>query len=186
MSPGARRAAATAGGWAVAAAVMVGCVVYFSEIWSAARIVAGVGPSFPASGPMPDAQEPSPAAGQRIVELRAGSLGHYRTDAEMNGRTIRVLVDTGASMVALTYEDARTVGLAVSGSDFTHRVTTANGIARIAPVMIDRISIGDILVRNVPGAVMEPGKLGTTLLGMSFLGRLQRVDMRSGTLVLQE
>ena len=71
-------------------------------------------------------------------------------------------------------------------SDFTHRVSTANGFARIAPVTIDRISIGDIMVRDVSGAVMEPGKLGTTLLGMSFLSRLQRVDIRSGMLVLQE
>jgi aspartyl protease family protein len=133
----------------------------------------------------PDAQERL-TAGQRVVEIRAGSLGHYRADAEVNGRIVRVLVDTGASVVALTYEDARDIGLVVRESDFTHRVTTANGIARVAPVMIDTISIGDIQVRNVQGAVMEAGKLGTTLLGMSFLGRLQRVDMRAGTLVLQE
>jgi aspartyl protease family protein len=56
----------------------------------------------------------------------------------------------------------------------------------MAPVTIDRISIGDITVRDVSGAVLEPGKLSTTLLGMSFLSRLQRVDIRSGTLVLQE
>jgi aspartyl protease family protein len=133
----------------------------------------------------PDAQERL-TAGQRVVEIRAGSLGHYRADAEVNGRIVRVLVDTGASVVALTYEDARDIGLVVRESDFTHRVTTANGIARVAPVMIDTISIGDIQVRNVQGAVMEAGKLGTTLLGMSFLGRLQRVDMRAGTLDLQE
>lgn len=113
-------------------------------------------------------------------------MGHYHAEAEINGRRVNVLVDTGATMVALTYEDAGTLGLPVRDSDFTHRVSTANGFGRIAPVMIDRISIGDITVRNVRGAVMEPGKLGTTLLGMSFLGRLQRVDMRAGTLVLQE
>jgi aspartyl protease family protein len=56
----------------------------------------------------------------------------------------------------------------------------------VAPVTIDRVSIGDITVRNVPGAVLEAGKLETTLLGMSFLSRLQRVDMRSGSLVLHE
>ena len=59
-------------------------------------------------------------------------------------------------------------------------------MARVAPVMLDRVSIGDITVRNVPAAVSEPGKLATSLLGMSFLSRLQRVDMRSGVLVLQE
>ena len=120
------------------------------------------------------------------MELRAGAYGHTHAGAEINGRPVNVMVDTGASMVALTYEDARAVGLYVRDSDFTHRVSTANGYGRVAPVTIDRVSIGDITVRNVPGAVMEPGKLGTTLLGMSFLGRLQRVDMRSGMLVLQE
>ena len=60
------------------------------------------------------------------------------------------------------------------------------GVARVAPVVLDRVSIGDITVRNVPAAVSEPGRLATSLLGMSFLGRLQRVEMRAGTLVLQE
>lgn len=131
-------------------------------------------------------QGPKPGGGGRIVELRAGAYGHYHTSAEINGRQLKVLVDTGASIVALSYEDARVAGIYVRGGDFTHRVSTANGLARVAPVTIDRISIGDITVRDVAGAVMEEGKLGTSLLGMSFLGRLQRVDMRSGTLVLQE
>jgi aspartyl protease family protein len=105
---------------------------------------------------------------------------------EVDGRRINVMVDTGATTVALTYEDARSIGLSLRDSDFTMRVSTANGYGRVAPVTLDRVSIGDITVRNVRGAVMEPGKLGTTLLGMSFLGRLQRVDMRAGTLVLHE
>ena len=97
-----------------------------------------------------------------------------------------MLVDSGASIVALTYEDASRAGVYVRDSDYTQRVSTANGSARVAPVTLDRVSIGDITVRNVPAAVSERGKLGTSLLGMSFLGRLQRVDMRGGVLVLQE
>ncbi len=76
--------------------------------------------------------------------------------------------------------------MSVRDSDYTHRVNTANGPARVAPVTLDRVSIGDITVRNVPAAVSEPGKLGTSLLGMSFLGRLQQIDIRSGVLVLKE
>lgn len=121
-----------------------------------------------------------------VVELKAGSNGHYQTEAEVNGRAIHVLVDTGATMVALTYEDAENAGLFLRSSDFTHTVSTANGTARVAPVMLDRISIGDITVRNVQGVVTEQGKLQTTLLGMSFLSRLARVDMRSGTLMLHD
>ena len=76
--------------------------------------------------------------------------------------------------------------LTVASVDGVNGVSTANGAAKVAPVTLDRVSIGDITVRNVPAAVSEPGKLGTSLLGMSFLGRLQQIDIRSGVLVLKE
>ena len=68
------------------------------------------------------------------------------------------MVDTGASIVALTFEDAERAGLYIRDRDYTQRVNTANGLARIAPVTLDRVSIGDIMVRNVPAAVSEPGQ----------------------------
>ena len=127
------------------------------------------------------------ASASGIVELRAGNYGHFEANAQLNGRTVQVMVDTGASLVALTYEDAERAGIFVRNSDFTHRSQTANGIARFAPVMLDRVSIGDITVRNVQAAVSERGKLQTSLLGMSFLGKLTRTEMRKGgVLVLQE
>ncbi len=178
-----------AGGWVLASASVVVSVVYFAEIQDiAVRLLGTPAPQVTRQLDRGSGGDLASTArtGARVVELRAGSMGHYHTVAEINGRRVQVLVDTGATMVALTYEDARALGLSMRDSDFTHRVSTANGFGRVAPVMIDRISIGDITVRNVRGAVMEPGKLGTTLLGMSFLGRLQRVDMRAGTLVLQE
>ena len=96
------------------------------------------------------------------------------------------MIDTGATMVALSYEDAEAAGFRLSDSDFTRAVSTANGVARVAPVTLDRVSIGNITVRDVPAAVAERGRLKTSLLGMSFLGRLSRFDMRSGRLVMQE
>ena len=122
----------------------------------------------------------------RTVELAAGNYGHFYADAEINGRSVNVVVDTGASMVALTYEDARRAGFSLRDSDFTGRTSTANGVSRVAPVMIDRLSIGDIEVRNVPGVVAAEGALHTTLLGMTFLGKLSSVAMKSGRLVLEE
>lgn len=120
------------------------------------------------------------------VEISMGRNGHFQAEAEVNGRSIDVMVDTGATLVALTYEDAERAGIYVRDSDFTHRVNTANGTGRVAPVTIERISIGDITVRNVQGAVMESGKLNKTLLGMAFLGRLGRAEMKKGVLVLEE
>lgn len=129
--------------------------------------------------------EPSPIE-PGSVAIPAGAYGHFETEAEINGRSVDVMVDTGASLVALTYEDAAHLGIYVNQGDFTHIAKTANGTARVAPVTISRISIGDITVRDVPAVVSERGKSERTLLGMSFLGRLSRVEMRGGTLVLQE
>lgn len=120
------------------------------------------------------------------VTLRATGNGHFETTAEINGRDVDVMVDTGATLVALTFEDAERAGIYLQQSDFTHSVSTANGVAKVAPVDIGAISIGSITVRNVRGAVTERGKLHKTLLGMTFLGRLSRVEMRRNDLVLHE
>lgn len=120
------------------------------------------------------------------VELKATPAGHFETEAEINGSSVDVMVDTGATLVAMTYEDAERAGIYLKSSDFTHEVKTANGTAKVAPVEIGSISIGDITVRNIRGAVTERGKLHRTLLGMSFLSRLSRVEMRSNALVLHE
>lgn len=122
----------------------------------------------------------------KTVEIRAAGNGHFHTTAHVNGRPVEVMVDTGATMVALTWEDARTAGLFLNDQDFRHKVSTANGSARVATVTLDSVSIGDITVRNVRAAVAEPGKLQTTLLGMSFLGELSRTEMTRGTLLLQQ
>lgn len=89
-------------------------------------------------------------------------------------------------MVALTYEDAERAGLRLKPSDFTASVSTANGTAAVAPVTLDRVSIGRITVRDVRAAVCERGRLEKTLLGMSFLSRLDRVDISAGRLTLIE
>jgi len=126
----------------------------------------------------------APRSGRQ--ELRAAPDGHYYANAEINGRPLDVMVDTGASMVALTYEDAEAAGLRLRPSDFTNRVNTANGMAAVAPVTLDRITIGHVTVRDVRAAVCERGRLHKTLLGMSFLSRLDRVDISQGRLVLIE
>jgi aspartyl protease family protein len=192
-SSGARHAAHMAGGWLVAGAAAAFCLVYFAEIKDTARNLVGLDGPVAASrdgavakrDARPSVSVAASARG-RVVEIKAGSLGHYYARVEINGRPVDVMVDSGASIVALSFEDAQRAGIYIRDGDYTQHVNTANGLARIAPAMLDRVSIGDITVRNVQAAVMEPGKLSTSLLGMSFLGRLQRVDMRNGVLVLQE
>ncbi|HSR80865.1 MAG TPA: TIGR02281 family clan AA aspartic protease [Hyphomicrobiaceae bacterium] len=181
LSAGMRQAVGTAAGWLTLACAAAVSLLYLHEIQGATRAILGLETSrTPHRAAAPDAHS------IRIVEIKAGAHGHYFASAEVNGRPVDVLVDSGASIVALTYDDARRAGVFVRGSDYTQRVSTANGFARVAPVVLDRISVGAITVHNVPAAVTEPGSLATSLLGMSFLARLQRVDMRAGTLLLQE
>jgi aspartyl protease family protein len=193
LSSGTRQASALAAGWLVILASAGLSVLYFAEIKAAARGLLGLhiagtegGSAWSETARRQEAGGTASVSRGRVVELKAGTHGHYFASAEINGRPIDVLVDSGASIVALTYDDARRAGLYVRDGDYTHRVSTANGPARVAPVTLDRVSIGDITVRNVPAAVSEPGKLATSLLGMSFLGRLQQIDIRGGVLVLKE
>jgi aspartyl protease family protein len=127
------------------------------------------------------------ASSGSMVELQAGTNGHFHADAEINGRSIGVMVDSGASLVALSYDHAQSLGIFVKDSDFTMRSNTANGVIAIAPVMIERVTIGNITVRNVQAAVSARGvDLGEPLLGMSFLSRLKKVEMNDGRMILQE
>jgi aspartyl protease family protein len=96
------------------------------------------------------------------------------------------MVDTGATSVALTWEDARAAGVHVREADFRVPVNTANGVSHVALVSLDTISIGDIEVRNVQAVVARPGQLNVTLLGMSFLKQLSRFEMRGRELILAQ
>ena len=120
------------------------------------------------------------------TELKANAGGHFVTKASINGTDITVLVDTGATAVALSFEDARDAGLRPGSLDFNIPVATANGVAKAARVMIDRIEVGGVKVDDVDGLVLPEGALRGTLLGMSFLGRLQSFRVEDGTLYLRD
>ena len=129
------------------------------------------------------AEEPRSTDG---VELQADRAGHYAASIEINGRSTEALVDTGATLVLLTYEDAQRAGIFVREADFTMRSRTANGTAKAAPVVLERVAIGSIIVRNVEAAVAEPGRLHVNLLGMSFLQKLRSFEIHSGRLLLKD
>ena len=107
----------------------------------------------------------------RTLVYRADRRGHFSLTATVNGAPIRVVVDTGASLVALTLDDARAAGIGRSELVFNQLTQTANGRVRFAPVMLREVSIGQLSIENVPAAVIE--NLDQSLLGMSFLKRLK-------------
>lgn len=183
--------------WVALAGVGAVAVLNFDLIRDAIGLRLDVEDFTPRETPAADAPEDKPAAGEgdeetprasagRTVHLKAGANGHFFSRIHVNGRAVDAMVDTGASIVALTYEDAVSAGVTVREPDFTHRVSTANGVARVALVTLDSVSIEDIRVHNVRAAVAERGKLTRTLLGMSFLGQLSRTEMSRGVLVLEE
>ncbi len=120
------------------------------------------------------------------VIIPARGDGHFYADAFINGHAAPVLIDTGASFVALPYETAADAGIRVRRDDFTASAKTANGIARIAPVVISELQIGSITLHRVQAAVAEPGAMHVTLLGMSFLRRLKRAELRGDRLILEQ
>jgi aspartyl protease family protein len=121
-----------------------------------------------------------------ITELKANQSGHFVTAADINGRSIDVLVDTGATVVALSYEDAKHAGLRPGTLEFNVPVSTANGVAKAARVKIDQIAIDGIEVEDVEGLVLPEGALRGTLLGMSFLSRLSSFKVEDGILYLRD
>ena len=116
--------------------------------------------------------------------FRRSADGHYYVDAEVNGTVIHFLIDTGATFLTLSPNDARAAGLNLSESDFSGRSNTANGVARIAPVVLREVDLKQISITNVEAAVVE-APMASSLLGMSFLSRLQGYEVRDGELVLR-
>jgi aspartyl protease family protein len=119
------------------------------------------------------------------TELKADVSGHYFAAADIDGATIHVMVDTGASGVALSYEDAEQVGLRPRSLDYDIAINTANGIVKAARVKLRRVEVDNVLVRDVDGVVLPEGALKGSLLGMSFLGRLSSFKIENGVLYLR-
>ena len=120
-----------------------------------------------------------------VVEVKAGRNGHFLVDAEVNLTSIRFMVDTGASIVALRQSDAEDIGIYLSSSDFRMPVSTANGTAFGAKVELDSIAIDSIDIERVSAMVLPDHLLSVSLLGNSFLSRLGRYHVADNLLVME-
>ena len=123
------------------------------------------------------------ATGPSTAAFRAARDGHFHVEAEVDGAKLRLLVDTGATKVGLSRRDAERIGLDLAKLAYTERVMTANGPARAAPVVLREVRVGPIVVRNVPASVSER-RDDVSLLGLSFLNRLESYTASGGTLTL--
>jgi aspartyl protease family protein len=121
----------------------------------------------------------------RTVILSPGNDGHFRAQARVDGRRLELVVDTGASLIALRAGDAARLGIHPAPRDYNVKVSTANGITRAALIQLGRVEIGDIVVRDVAALVHPDEALGVNLLGMSFLSRVRWAHER-GKLILDQ
>lgn len=120
-----------------------------------------------------------------VTELKANERGHFVTAVAINNRPVEALVDTGASAVALSYEDAERVGLKPRNLTFDVPVSTANGLARAAKVLLREVEVENVRVQDVQGLVLPEGAMRGTLLGMTFLSRLKSFSVENGRLILK-
>lgn len=121
----------------------------------------------------------------RTVSVNRGLGGHFQLKAEVEGETIDLIVDTGASDVVLTSEDAANIGIDLASLSFIAPVDTANGRSFVARVVLESIIVGPIVITDVRAAVAQPGNLSRSLLGNSFLDRLSSYEFSGSRLVLR-
>ncbi|KQU54871.1 hypothetical protein ASG72_04485 [Bosea sp. Leaf344] len=135
--------------------------------------------------------EPVPAAARNAgpadptLTVAADYRGHYLVRPEIERFRIHMMVDTGASVVALKASDARALGIKPAPRDFTMSLSTANGAVRGARVTLREVRLGDIVIRNVEAVVLPEGALGISLLGNSFLRKLKGYEVQTGRMVLR-
>jgi aspartyl protease family protein len=118
------------------------------------------------------------------VEIARAAGGDFQIATQVNGVRVPMVLDTGATSVMLTRDAAIAAGLPMELIKYSVNIETANGRAQAAPVTIDRIAVGGIVERSVPALIAQPGQLKTSLLGMSFLKRLQGWEVRGDRVVL--
>jgi aspartyl protease family protein len=159
--------------WVVIALVLVAFYTYRFDLRDAAdRVLAELIPGHA-------------AIHGHAVELARSHGGDFPIPTQVNGAHVSMILDTGATAVVLTSEAAKAAGLPLEMMRYSVDVETANGHTMAAPVTLDRIVVGDISEHSVPALVAQPGQLKTSLLGMSFLNRLEGWEVRGDKLVMR-
>ena len=125
---------------------------------------------------------PTAVAGQGTTLDRSPD-GHFYADAQVNGMPVRFMVDTGATGVALSTEDAQRVGLQFFSSEFSAVGRGASGEVRGKIVTLDRVTLGGKSVEQVSGAILEGSEM--SLLGQSFLSRMGTIEISGDRMVIR-
>jgi aspartyl protease family protein len=166
--------------WSLVALVLVAGYSYREEIMSLGHRVAGelLPPGSALRGE-------SQIEGERSVRIRRRPDGHFVAKTQVNGISLIMLVDTGASTVVLKRDDAQRLGYDVERLKYSVPVQTANGTTYAAHVRLRNLTLGPISLNDVEALVAKPGTLKENLLGMSFLSRLRSYEFTTDMLTLR-
>jgi len=143
-------------------------------------VAVAVAPAAPAT--LAEAEPTAPS--YREASIAADPGGQYRAKALIDGQDVDVMIDTGATVVALTAETAARLGVTIEPS--RPRWKMNNGVAFASPVTLRSVGLGAIYMDDVLAVVMPAGASSINLLGASFLKRLVSVEQRGGMLVLRQ
>jgi aspartyl protease family protein len=125
-------------------------------------------------------------AGLRSITIPRDTRGHFQTEARIEGQRIGVMVDTGASVIALNEKSAARIGVRPARNEFNAAVSTANGTIKAARTRLAMVQVGDLIVHDVDAMVLPDEALSQNLLGLSFLSKLKRFEFANGKMVLEQ
>jgi aspartyl protease family protein len=137
-----------------------------------------------ATATVPAKPAPSGTRVANTLTYAADGSGHFFVDAAVNGVPVRFLVDTGATFVALSPDDAATAGIASGNLNFNEAMNTANGVAHAARTSLRSVRLGQLEIPDVTAVVMDQ-PMPFSLLGMSFLSRVDGYAIRDGVLTIE-
>ncbi len=162
--------------WLGLIVVLVGGYAFRPELITIKDRIAGV---------MMPGQAIDQGGGAIVINKRADEA-HFSISGSVNKQNTEFVLDTGASAVVLTHDTAQRLGLLAGEDAYTQTVSTANGITKVAPIRIDELRIGSIILQDVKASVAKPDELDVNLLGMSFLSRLKGYAVEADQLTLRQ
>lgn len=127
----------------------------------------------------------SDANGEAVL-IRKSLNGHFEAAGRVNGEPVSFLIDTGATSIALSHDDALRIGFTDDDLNYSLVINTANGQARAAAVRLDTVVVGTVQRSGLRAMVAEPGRLGQSLLGMNFISSLTAFEMRRDEVILRD
>lgn len=127
----------------------------------------------------------APIPGRAALRLRQDADGTFNARSRVNNTSLTLRVDTGATSIVLSADDARRAGIALGRLNYSVPVKTAHGTSYAAPTQLSRVFVGPLGAEDVPALVAKPGTLDTSLLGMSFLKRLRSYSIEGNYLTLE-